>query len=379
MHRFIFLILFSIACNDDGSSDSNERAILESNSPVPTGALIISGTIENGEDANNNTVVSGEEVLLERNDGLVVSEASIAEDGSYTFDVAPGSLVVDGSYSLTQTDGSTEGSDTSTTEDDDVVGAVDEEYTYTVRVEIPDDGQGKALGIRKKVSLKESDVSEDDQGLDTIALGTYQVRQVSAIVGTVAFADANVSLAGVDVYIPGEPYFVRTGDNGAFNLLFTPKGTYTLRLEKFPYIKDVSVTVENGVTTNLGTTTFASNERNPLPIEDVMIGTWNVTCYYNDSASGVSPESPKTGTLVVSSLSEVTVTNDSCLLRTMAAAPAAFQQFIVLGDGAISGKHQGDTYYIHTVMSYTNNEITFSADTTSLVSGSAIEVWSRVL
>ncbi|MDQ3231896.1 MAG: hypothetical protein M3Q07_08765, partial [Pseudobdellovibrionaceae bacterium] len=159
--------------------------------------------------------------------------------------------------------------------------------------------------------------------------------------------------------------------------LFVPAGTYTIRITKGFYIKDVSVTVTAGQTTDLNAITVGSHERNPLPLSSVLPGTWQSKCYYNDIANGINPENPRTGTVIVTALDQVAVTGHSCLLRTFAAGDsfANFSKLMVLGDGAIVAKLT--SYYSSLITSYTNDQIVMDIDNSSLASGKIIEVWTR--
>jgi hypothetical protein len=204
------------------------------------------------------------------------------------------------------------------------------------------------------------------------------LKEITAITGTLAFADANVSLAGADIFIPGKPFFVRTGDDGAFSLLFVPAGTYMIRITKGYYIKDVTVSVTAGKTSDLGTLAVGSNERNPLPLASVLPGSWQVTCSYSDLPSGINPENPVTGAIVVTALDQISITSgDSCLLRTMGAADnfSNFSKLILMGDGAIVAKFT--SYYSSFITSYTNDQIVMDVDSSSLGGGTMIEIWTR--
>ncbi|WP_218109957.1 carboxypeptidase regulatory-like domain-containing protein [Oligoflexus tunisiensis] len=348
--------------------DTTEQVIHNTIAPedevalIPTQSLIISGSVANGEDPSNTAVLQNKEVELLRNDGVVVAQGTTDTSGNFAVDVAAGALIIDSSFS-TET-GLAESGDAATADD----------FQYTLQVKVPDDGTGRALGVRRKLDLSE-DLLTAESKLET---GQSTLKEVTAITGTLAFADANVTLAGADIFIPGKSFFVRTGDDGTFSLLFVPAGTYNIRVTKGYYIKDVSVSVTAGKTSELGTITVASNERNPLPLAAVLPGTWQVTCSYTDIANGTTPENPVTGTIVVTSLTQISVTTGgSCLLRTMAAADsfANFSKLILMGDGAIVGKFT--SYYSSFITSYTNDQIVMDVDSTSLGGGTMIEIWNR--
>jgi hypothetical protein len=328
---------------------------------IPTQSLIITGSLANGEDASNTAVLQNKDVELIRNDGVIVAQGTTDTAGGFSVNVAAGALIIDSSFSTGT--GLIETGEAATSDD----------FTYTLQVKVPDDGSGRALGVRRKMELDDSALSAERK-LDT---GISTLKEVTAITGTLAFADTTVSLAGADIFIPGKPFFVRTGDDGTFSLLFVPAGTYNIRITKSFYIKDVSVTVTAGRTSDLGTVTVESSERNPLPLASVLPGTWQVRCSYYDMAGGINPENPRTGTVVVTALDSISVTGDSCLLRTFAAADnfSNFTKFIVMGDGAIIGKFS--SYYSSLITSYTNDQIVMDIDNSSLATGKMIEVWTR--
>ncbi|HET9237253.1 MAG TPA: hypothetical protein VFO10_08375 [Oligoflexus sp.] len=329
---------------------------------LPTQSLIISGNVTNGEDPANTAVLQNKDVELIRNDGVTVAQGTTDSTGTFSVNVAAGALIIDSSFSVA----------TGLTADGDPATADD--FSYTLQVKVPDDGTGRALGVRRKLDLTEDDVGTDGK-LET---GTSKLKEVTAITGTLAFADATVSLAGADIFIPGKPFFVRTGDDGSFSLLFVPAGTYNIRVTKGFYIKDVSVSVTAGKTSDLGTVTIGSSERNPLPLASVLPGTWQSRCSYSDTPAGINPENPRTGTIVVTALDNITVTTGhSCLLRTFAAAESfsSFSKLIPLGDGALVVKFTG--YYSSLITSYTNDQIVMDIDNSTLASGKIIEIWTR--
>jgi hypothetical protein len=359
-----------ILINMQGCSDQPADKVVYNTVPevseaglLPTQSLIISGTVANGEDPANTAVLQNKDVELIRNDGVTVAQGTTDSSANFSVNVAAGALIIDSSFSVS----------TGLTADGDAATADD--FSYTLQVKVPDDGTGRALGVRRKLELTEDDVGTDGK-LET---GTSTLKEVTAITGTLAFADSSVSLAGADIFIPGKPFFVRTGDDGSFSLLFVPAGVYNIRVTKGFYIKDVSVNVTAGKTTDLGTVTIGSAERNPLPLASVLPGTWQSRCAYNDIAAGINPENPRTGTIVVTALDNITVTTGhSCLLRTFTAGDSFsnFSKLIPVGDGAIVTKLSA--YYSSLITSYTNDQIVMDIDNSSMASGKVIEIWTRV-
>ncbi len=363
--RLLPLLLFALSCSGKTEQQviNNPVAISSESAIIPTGALIISGSIANGEDPSNTAVIKGQEVAILRNDGVIVAQGISDDQGDFEFNIAEGGLIVDSSFS--KGIGLESNPDQATVDD----------FSYTLQAKIPDDGTGRALGLRRKIAIAEGTAASTG----TLNLGSNPLKEVTAIIGKIAFADANVSLAGVDAFIPGKPFFVRTGDDGAFSLLFIPSGSYNIRVTKGFYIKDVPVVIEPGKTTDLGTVTVGSAERNPLPLASVLPGKWLSTCYYDDVAGGVSADNPKTGTITLTSLTQMTIIGSSCLLRTMG-TPDSFTNFDslrLLGDGAIIAKFGTASFFYSQVSSYSNNQIVLSVDNKSLASGRIIEIWNR--
>lgn len=351
-----------IACG--GETITVEQSQEEDESAtIPSGALIISGSVENGEDESNSSVLTSGALAIERSDGQIIANSDIGDDGRFEISLEAGALNIEDGYSIVQSEA-----------DERIASS----YEYRIKVAIADDGNGKALGLKKTIDFSEENLTSNDDETLSLDLGVTQVKEISAIIGQIAFEDSSQSIAGVDVYIPGYPFFVRTGDDGKFNLLFIPQGTYTIRMEKFPYIKDQEVSVVAGTTSNVEVVTFGLSERNPLPLDQVVVGSWSTECFYYDMAAGVDPETPKTGTVAVTSLDDAaTVTGTSCVMRNQMTPVVAQESMITLGDGAVVTKHSGSSYYFHKVMSYDNNTITFSADASGFTGDSVVEVWTR--
>ncbi|MBI2058614.1 MAG: carboxypeptidase regulatory-like domain-containing protein [Nitrospirae bacterium] len=61
----------------------------------------------------------------------------------------------------------------------------------------------------------------------SIDLGSLSLAETGAIRGKVKRADATSQL-GIDVFIPGMSFVAKTDDDGNFNILYIPKGTYKL-------------------------------------------------------------------------------------------------------------------------------------------------------
>jgi hypothetical protein len=366
---FLFVVsssLFSCSGSDGGGggggSDSEKDVI-------PTGALKVEGTIDNGDDPDNTDVLADQTVEIIRDDGEVVATTTTDDTGAYNVDLPAGALVIGTQYQLTQD--ATEETDSETAEEEEEAPSASL-YSYTLQVKIPDDGNGKALGIREKVQIAESKVTDG-----VLNLGTNNLNEVAAIIGTVEFEEATQTATSVDVFIPGKPYFVRTGDDGSFNLFFVPAGDYSIRLVKGNYIKDVEVSVTAGTTLNVGTVTVGTTERNPLPLNLALIGNWDVVCTYYDTAGGVDPDNPKTGSLAITALDSFTITGDSCVMRTMAAAGGDGVAMRVLGDGGIAVENTSGDFFFDPIMEYTNDHIVFYADNASMGASRMIEVWTR--
>ena len=361
-----FSVWLLAGCSGDTTEQviNNNIAPTEEKSLIPTNALVISGTLANGEDASNSAVLSGQEVAIIRNDGVIVAQGTTDVRGAFEVTAAAGALIIDSSFSKATTSLADEANKATT-----------EDFSYTLQAKVPDDGAGRALGIRRKIDISDTSVSKEG----TLNIGQNELKEVTAIIGTLGFADANISLSGADVFIPGKPFFVRTGDDGNFSLLFVPAGTYKIRITKGFYIKDVTVNVTAGKTSDLSTVTVTSSERNPLSLASVLPGTWQSKCSYNDIAAGVNPENPRTGTITLTALDTISVTGQSCILRTMTAGVSFndFLKLIVFGDGALVAKFTG-IYFSTLITSYTNDQIVMDVDNSSLASGKVIEVWTRV-
>ena len=256
-----------------------------------------------------------------------------------------------------------------------MVKATTDDFSYLIKAEVPDDGQGNAVGLRKNLDLSESNLVEG-----RLLLGETPLKEVTAIVGRISFENESVNVGLTDIFIPGKQFFIRTGDDGEFAMLFVPSGSYILRIQNGIYTKDIEVNLDPGKTLDLGGLVVSEKDRNPLPFADVFIGSWKTTCYFNTNM-GTTIVNPKSGTLVVTALDDVSFTGDSCILRSFAAAGRPFEKFILLGDGGLGlvlSDSGGTDYYTHTIIKHDNNRIVISAENTSIANGSVIEVFERM-
>ncbi|MDQ3235830.1 MAG: hypothetical protein M3Q07_28815, partial [Pseudobdellovibrionaceae bacterium] len=148
---FFAMLVILQACSD-GSTDrvihSTIPAETES-SLIPTQALIISGSVANGEDASNTAVLQNKEVELIRNDGVVVAQGTTDASANFSVDIAAGALIIDSSFS------------TATGLAETGAAATSQDFTYTLQVKVPDDGSGRALGVRRKVDIAEESLTTD--------------------------------------------------------------------------------------------------------------------------------------------------------------------------------------------------------------------------
>ncbi len=354
-----------VACAPGENAGDGDEESQTGKVTYPMGALQVSGSLTNGESDVDDAVISNQGVSLVRSDGATLASGTTDASGNFTIDVASGALMTGTSFSLLESSGSD----------------VEDALQFYLVAKTADATSGKAVGVRRRVDLA-TNAATSSVGEETVfAVGATPLREVSAITGKIAFADSSVTLEGADIYIPGQPFFVRTGDDGIFNLFFVPAGSYNIRVSKAPFIKDVEVSVELGKTTNLDTVTIEVNERNPMPLADVLMGTWKSTCYYKDAGS-VSPENPATGQFTITALDSVTLdSGSSCILRTMGAGSnfTNFTKFIVLDDGALVGQH-GTSYFFYSVTNYSNSKINILInDVGGISTGTAFEIIEKVI
>jgi hypothetical protein len=356
------LCVAMVACESSNDKDESvgttptEEVEVES---LRADALVISGSLANGVDQDNTDILEDQSVNVVRNDGAVIATVDSKDAGAFTISLGPGALVIDSAYGLLA-----DGTNEATTED----------FSFQLEAKVSNDGDGRALGIRLPLDLGESNTTSGK-----LDLGKNELKEISAIVGTVSFVDTSITPTNTDVFIPGKAFFVRTGDDGAFALTFVPAGTYDIRVVKGSYIKTVSVTVVAGKTTDLGNIEVSLTERDPLPLDKALIGTWSTKCYYA-STMATTPENPRTGTIVISSLTSVTITGDSCFVRNFGATLKPFAAFIVGSDGSLFTKFDDGSvgYSTHTVITYTNDRITLEVENTGIDSSRVIEVLTRV-
>jgi hypothetical protein len=103
----------------------------------------------------------------------------------------------------------------------------------------------------------------------SLKLGKLSMEEVAAIRGQIIFIDQNgeenTKTARIDkeAYIPGLSIYGRTDKDGKFLLLYVPEGSYTLRIEKGIYVKEMDVTVQAGKTLNLSTIQLQTDTISP--------------------------------------------------------------------------------------------------------------------
>ena len=315
----------------------------------PTGALLVAGSLSNGKTPSNTSAVTGKEVAIKSLGGETIGSATTDSAGAFSISIAPDALQVGTKTFLTGDDAS------------NLAGTL-----YSIVSSVPDDGDGKALGINKTIKLTKGNISSKSGDSDVIDLGSNPLLEIGAIVGSLSFADTAVSVQGADVYIPGKSFFVRTGSDGKFHLLLVPPGTYSLRLEKERYTKTVEVVVAANKTTNVGAVVVGVNDRNPLPLSQVLLGSWATKCWDTPD-----PGTPSEGVLTVNSLTLTSYTGGSCISlssRNGGAGAVALQEIQVLSDSAIYVIHRIITTGVlekrlWRITNYTNNQITINTDT----------------
>jgi hypothetical protein len=365
----------TLLCSCDGgdsNKDSDDSDPAPNSSPTtetttPAGALNIKGTLSNGDDAANTDILAARNVVVRNSLGDSVGEAITDEDGNYSISLAAGALgivgkdpseeentelTLNGSYTLTKSFS---------------------KQAYFLESSIEDDGAGKALGYKEEISLTQADIISTEDDVGTIDLGTNALVEIGAITGTIKYTDALIDSAGTDVFIPGKSFFVRTGADGKFHILFVPAGTYNIRVEKDSFSRDIEVVVASNKTSSAGDITLGRSDRNPGPIDETLLGTWSVVCN-----PGTDPTSPLTGVVTITTLTGITTTSgDSCLTASTESGASARQvnAITVLSDSAFYVTYEiidtGVKNYINwQVISYTSNKITIS-------NGSDIEVLTR--
>lgn len=351
------LTSFSLLASGCGSKEKT-KASSEEPSAAPASALIITGDLKNGDTPTNTAVTANQDVFIKSLSGEVVGTAKTDANGAYEIPILAGALSV-GQTAL-RLSGDTTPSIAAT------------QYAFVSAVS--DDGAGKALGINKTINITNSAISSKSGSNGVIALGTSDLQEIGAITGTVSFTDTSVTRAGTDVYIPGKSFFVRTGSDGAFHLLFVPAGVYSLRIENGVYTKTVSVTVAANKTTIIGAVTVGLSDRNPLPLSDVLVGTWNSSCW---STSNSDLGTPTTGVLTITSLTSTSYTGASCLSQSTrtGASAVTLVSIQVLSDSSLYLVHKiTSTSVIEKtlarVSAYSNNKMTIDY-------GTGFEVYTR--
>lgn len=351
----VFLVISMSGCEEK----SKDETTSEESEPLYSEKIAISGTLVNGVDQNNSGILEDQPVQIVRNDGAIVASSQSSSSGKYEIQIDPGALVIDSGFSLTDEVGTT---------------ASTADFSYQLESKVGNDGDGKALGVRQALDLGRTKI--DNGKLD---LGSTELKEISAIVGSVSYEDTAVTATNTDVFIPGKSFFVRTGDDGVFSLTFVPAGTYDIRIVKGFYITTKTVTVKPGKTTDLGELIVSRNERDPLPLEKALIGKWSSKCYYASSMA-TTPENPRTGTIQIDSLTSVTITGDSCFVRNFGATLKPFAKFIVGSDGSLITKFDDGSadYAVHTVINYTNDRITIEVENSGITASRVIEVLERI-
>ncbi len=355
----LFYIIFSIVILKTSCGENSSGSSGGSSSAIPSGTLVVQGNLENSDDPANTSILASQPVTLQDTDGNLVGAATTDEDGSYEITIAAGSIVVEPSLSLVAS------SSLSTDR-------------FLLESTIEDDGTGKALGIRQQVDLDASMVTSTTEDSSIFDIGSSPLAQIGAISGTVSFADTTVINNKTDVFIPGKSFFVRTDANGSYHFLFVPAGTYTVRIENDIYYKEIDVTVEANTTTVVGETTVAITERDPLPLEDVILGNWNTNCW-RDTGDANDPVVAETGTIAIESLTSTSYTGVSCLTKSVEFSADAtkedISQIYVLSDRAIIVVYAKistsvKSKELYSVLGHTNNSMIIDM-------GSKIEVFTR--
>jgi hypothetical protein len=344
-----------------GCKAEKENKDTGSSAPVVSGALVIEGSLANGEDPEVTDILANQKVDIVRSDNATIGSATSDANGEFSLNLGAGALTTDG-FGLTS-------------ESESVVST--ESFKYYLQTAVPDDGNGKALGIRRKISLTQNAVTGTSGDADLIDLGESPLKEISAITGTIAFASSAISPDRTDVYIPGKSFFARTGDDGTFQLLFLPEGSYLVRIEKGVYVKDVNVEVKSGKTTILGDVEVGLKDRDPLPLVDIIEGRWQETCYFKGAPSGgptSDAETPSTAVLLFNAPVNNALPNNysggannsfyiesgySCLIGNVLPASSTTLSLLVPNDDVIVRKFSsaGTQYGFYQVNRYTNNRI----------------------
>ena len=353
----MLLISFSLIATGCGSPAKTESSSNEPSAP-PSSALIIKGDLKNGDTPTNTTVTASQDVYIKSLSGEVVGTAKTDANGTYEIPILAGALSV-GQTALQLAEDTTP-----------AIAATQ----YALISAVPDDGAGKALGINKTINITNSAVTSTSGSTGVISLGTSNLQEIGAITGSVSFSDTSVTKTGTDVYIPGKSFFVRTGSDGAFHLLFVPAGVYSLRIENGVYTKTVSVTVAANKTTILGAVTVGLSDRNPLPLADVLVGTWTSSCW---SSANSDLGTATTGVLTITSLTSTSYTGASCLSQSTRSGASAVTlvSIQVLSDSSLYLVHKiTSTSVIEKtlarVSAYSNNKMTLDF-------GTGFEVYTR--
>ena len=378
----IFALSLFLVCScsrNDGDRSGGETPTTSNEEKLPpTGALSVKGSLSNGDNPENTSVSKNQKVELVRNDGIVIGTGKSDSSSNFAISVIAGSLSTSTAFRAIPARSSMHtlvaaSTPTATSAEDLPT------FQYYIQSSVANDGSGKAIGVKKRIPLSKRLAKSVEGDVTTFDAGENKLTEISAITGSVTFADPYTTKSSTDVYIPGKSFFARTGDDGAFQLMFVPVGTYKIRLQKAVYIKEVEVTVAENKTTKLGNVTVAASDRNPQPLAEVVVGTWNTSCFYYDMAGGISPESPLTGVIRISSLSAggvAVVSGISCFARSNLTPVKTPTRLLVPSDGSLILKFDDGSYSVLPVASYTNNRITLN-HTPYVLSSNAVEVFER--
>lgn len=231
----VILITFS-SCNEKkgGDSGGSNPAVVTPGTDAATDPATETTTASNTATNTQNAVIGGTVAIdLEPKDGVAVESVSGAM------------LSVEGHPELTAT------------ADAQGVASIGPMVPGTVSIIVlsGDGSAGLVAGGASKYGLLIPDIVVP--GGKTTDLGNKVLKETGTITGSAAFYSNpnDLDLLGTEVFIPGTPFLIKTGSDGAFTLAGVPEGTYTIVVQHtgFAVLKIESVNVVEGKTTNLGT------------------------------------------------------------------------------------------------------------------------------